>query len=163
MDEANRSIGTEDFLKDMLYILRETFEGSPSGEGSVYLDSGVGLFSTIGNLSAGTVSSEQKGATIVAHTEHLKFYLDRLCEFIEGRRTNVNWEQSWLIDNVDEQEWDVLKNGVKKSYENVLRCFASVKAWDQTNIGEAISIIAHTAYHLGAIRQLVKFAKADQD
>ncbi len=51
---------------------------------------------------------------------------------------------------------------MRKSYENVLHCFAGIEIWNQDNIGEAIAIIAHTAYHLGAIRQIMK-SKQDAD
>ena len=156
MNTDKNTIERDDFLKDILVILRETFEGSPEGEGSAYLDRGIGVFPTIDKLSAAQVSMEINGISIVAHTEHFKFYLDRLCEFIKGVNEPVNWEQSWLIDDVDEAEWEALRIAVRKAYENVLRTFAEVETWNGDNIGDAVAIIAHTAYHLGAIRQIMK-------
>lgn len=156
MADTVTDIKREDFLKDALYILHETFEGSPEGKGSAYLDQQTGVFSTIEAMSAEQVSEAFEDTSIVAHVEHLKFYLDRLVEFIKGRTEPVNWDQSWLIDTVNEKEWETLRAGLRNSYEGVLRCFAAVGTWDQNNIGEAISIIAHTAYHLGAIRQMAK-------
>ncbi len=163
MDANKNTIKKEDFLKDVLFILRETFEGSPEGQGSAYLDRGVGIFVTLEILSAADVSREISGTTIAAHTEHTKFYLDRLCEFINGRTEPVNWEQSWLIETVNETEWNILREGMRKSYEGVLRCFAEIETWNEENIGEAVAIIAHTAYHLGAIRQLMKSVKHDEN
>ncbi|REJ77883.1 MAG: DinB family protein [Acidobacteria bacterium] len=154
-ESASENIAKEDLLKDLLLLVHETFEGSPE-DGSAYLDRGTGVFSTVSGLGSGEVSADLNGTSIVAHVEHLKFYLDRLVEFIEGRTEPVNWDQSWLIDTVDDQEWEVLKAGLRKSYENVLRCFAEVPVWDQDKIGEAMAIIAHSAYHLGAIRQMAK-------
>lgn len=163
MDTEKNTINKDDFLKDILLILRETFEGSPEGEGSAYLDRGVGVFATLEKLSAADVSREIGETTIAAHTEHAKFYLDRICEFINGRTEKVNWEQSWLIETVNETEWNFLREGVRKSYENVLRCFAEVKTWNQDNIGDAVAIIAHTAYHLGAIRQIIKLVQQNEN
>ena len=156
MNTDKNTIERDDFLKDVLVILRETFEGSPEGEPSAYLDRGIGVFPTIDKLSAAQVSKEINGISIAAHTEHFKFYLDRLCEFIKGRTEKVNWEQSWLIDDVDDAEWEALRIAVKKAYENVLRTFAEVETWNGDNIGDSVAIIAHTAYHLGAIRQIMK-------
>ncbi len=153
------SIAKEDFLNDVLFILRETFEGSPEGQGSAYLDRGIGIFPTLEQLSAAQVSQEFGGTTVAAQTEHAKFYLDRICEFIKGRTEKVNWEQSWLIETVNDEEWNALRDAVKKSYENVLKTFAEVEQWNQDNIGDSIAIIAHTAYHLGAIRQISKSVK----
>ncbi len=148
-------INKDDFLKDVLFVMRETFEGSPEGEGSAYLDHGIGVLPTIENLSAEQVSKYFGETTIAAHTEHAKFYLDRICEFMRGREEKVNWEQSWLIETVSEEEWKNLREAVKKSYENVLRTFAEIETWNQDNIGDAVAIVAHTAYHLGAIRQIL--------
>ena len=149
-------INKEDFLKDVLFILAETFEGSPVGQGSAYLDRGIGILPTLDKLSAEDVSRYAGETTIVAHTEHAKFYLDRLCELMNGATEKINWEQSWLIETVNETEWNHLRDGMRKSYENVLRCFAEIETWNQENIGDAIAIIAHSAYHLGAIRQIMK-------
>lgn len=156
MNTDKNYIAREDFLKDVLLILRETFEGSPAGEPSAYLDRGAGVFTTLDALSAEKVSKEINSTTIAAHTEHAKFYLDRMVEFMKGRTEPVNWEQSWLIEDVNAAEWDALRDAARKSYENVLRAFAETQEWNQENIGEAVSIIAHTAYHLGAIRQMAK-------
>lgn len=150
------NISKEDFLKDVLLILRETFEGSPEGQPSAYLDRGIGFFPTLEKLSASDVSKDFGGTTIAAQTEHAKFYLDRLCEFMAGRTETVNWEQSWLIETVNDREWDALRDAVRKSYENVLKTFAEIETWNQDNIGDAVAIIAHTAYHLGSIRQINK-------
>ena len=163
MDTDKNTIKTEDFLKETLFILRETFEGSPEGQGSAYLDRGVGVFATLERLSAADVSTEIAGTTAAAHTEHAKFYLDRMCEFINGRNEKVNWEQSWLIETVNDTEWNFLREGMRKSYENVLRCFAEIETWNDTNIGEAVAIIAHTAYHLGAIRQIMKSVQKNEN
>lgn len=143
--------------------MRETFEGSPEGQGSAYLDRGIGIFATLETLSATEVSTEINDTTIAAHTEHAKFYLDRLCEFIMGRTEPVNWEQRRLIETVNETEWDFLREGVRKSYESALRCFAEAETWNGDNIGDAVAIIAHTAYHLGAIRQIMKSVKHDEN
>ena len=150
------TIQKTDFLKDMLVVFLETFEGSPEGQGSAYLDRGIGIFPTLEKLSAAEASREFHGTTIAAQTEHAKFYIDRLVEFIQGRTENVKWDDSWLIEDVNDAEWDLLRAAVRKSYETALQCFADVETWNQDNIGDAIAIIAHSAYHLGAIRQIAK-------
>src|SRR3954470_23576166 len=100
MTSPKNSRQTEHFVESVAYLLRETFEGSPEGQPSAYLDRGIGFLPTIEKLSAVQVSTEINGITIAAHTEHAKFDLDRLCEFMTGRTEAVNWEQSWLIETV---------------------------------------------------------------
>lgn len=144
------------FVESVAYLLRETFEGSPEGQPSAYLDRGIGIFNTLEGLSSEQVSRNIGDTSIVAQTEHAKFYLDRLCEFINGRTENVNWEDSWLIETVNDKEWMALRASVRKAYENALKCIAMVDDWDARKSGMAIGLIAHTAYHLGAIRQITK-------
>src|SRR5688572_33279742 len=95
-------IPVKSFVESVAYLLRETFEGSPEGKASAYLDRGVGIFATLSKVDAEGASSEFHGTTIAAQTEHAKFYLDRLCEFIDGRTEKVNWEDSWLIETVND-------------------------------------------------------------
>ena len=156
MNSDKNYIAKESFLKGVLYILYETFEGSPEDQGSAYLDRGIGFIKTLDGLSSEQVSHNFGGTTIAAQTEHAKFYLDRLCEFMTGRTEAVKWEQSWLIETVNETEWNALREAFKKSYENVLQTFAKIEDWNEDRIGDAAAIVAHTAYHLGAIRQLAK-------
>jgi len=41
-------------------------------------------------------------------------------------------------------------------YENVTHFLQDIQTWDDEMIGGGLSMLAHTAYHLGAIRQLGK-------
>ena len=154
----NTDIAKDAFLKSVLYLFRETFEGSPAGVGSAYLDRGAGFFNTLESLDAEQASREIGSTTIAAQTEHAKFYLDRLCEFMTGRTERVNWEQSWLIEEVNDAEWDALRRSARKSYENTLLCLAGIEDWSEDNVGMTMGMLAHTAYHLGAIRQIAKSA-----
>ena len=156
MPNDTDQIPAQQLIGAVAYLLRETFEGSPEGQASAYLDRGVGFFSTLGSISAVAASREFGGTTIAAQTEHAKFYLDRLCEFINGRTERVNWEDSWLIETVNEAEWRALQTTVRKSYEDTLRCLVAIDDWTEDRTGMAIGMIAHTAYHLGAIRQIAK-------
>ena len=156
METENNGITRKQFVEAAAYLLRETFEGSPEGLPSAYLDRGVGVFATLDELSAASASASFQGTTIAAQIEHAKFYLDRLCEFINGRTDSVNWDDSWLIETVNDSEWTALRSSVRNSYENALRCLAAERSWTEMQIGMAMGMIAHSAYHLGAIRQIAK-------
>jgi hypothetical protein len=159
MAETASQIETRVFIEGVAYLLRETFEGSPEGQPSAYLDRGIGFLSTIDDVSAEAASIDFDGTTIAAQTEHAKFYLDRLCEFINGRTEAVNWDDSWLIEDVDTDEWAALRSSVRRAYENCIQCLAASRDWNQMQVGMAIGLVAHTAYHLGAIRQIAKSVK----
>jgi hypothetical protein len=147
------------FIGAIAFVLRETFEGPPVGRLSSYLDKKAGLFETVAGVSAERASKDFHGTTIAAQTEHTKFYLDLLCEYIDGNTERANWEASWLIETVNETEWAALRNSVKESYEKTLRCLAAIDDWSEMRASLAMGIVAHTAYHLGAIRQIAKSVK----
>jgi hypothetical protein len=159
--QAKGGLTEKIFAESVAYLLRETFEGSPEGQPSAYLDRGVGFFNTLDATNAEAASRDFHGTTIAAQTEHAKFYLDRLCEFINGRTERVNWEDSWLIETVNDTEWDALRASVKRAYENALRCLAEDREWTEMTSGMALGLIAHSAYHLGAIRQVSKEVSID--
>ena len=150
------SIDRDFFVRSLAYLFRETFEGSPEGQGSAYLDRGVGIFKTLDETTADQVSRSLNGTTAAAQTAHAKFYLDRIAEFVGGRTEPVKWDQSWLIETVSDEEWDALRSSVRRSYENTLRLIAENDNWSEENVGMAMAMLAHTAYHLGAIRQILK-------
>jgi hypothetical protein len=152
-------ISTQQFIEGVAYLLRETFEGSPEGQMSAFLDRGIGVFSTLEKLSAEEASRKISSMTVAAQTEHAKFYLDRLCEFLKGRTDRVNWDDSWLIETVNENEWSGLQQSARASYENTMQTLRSLEELNEMQIGMAMSLVAHTAYHLGAIRQIAKAAQ----
>ena len=152
----SENIDPKQFLEAAAYLLRETFEGAIEGQPSAYLDAGVGMFATLDGISADAASADFNGTTIAAQTEHAKFYLDRICEYMGGRTTPVNWEDSWLIETVSDEEWTALRSTVRVSYESALRCLVSITEWDEKKVGMVFGLIAHSAYHLGSMRQIAK-------
>ena len=149
-----------DHLAAVAYLIRETFEGSPEGQPSAYLDRTVGFFNTLDALTADQASADHFGTTIAAQTEHAKFYLDKMCDFLHGRTEQVKWDDSWLIETVNDAEWTALRGSVRRTYENTMVCLAELKESSEMKLGISIGLVAHSAYHLGAIRQIAKHAAA---
>ncbi|MBI4733081.1 MAG: hypothetical protein HY781_13330 [Chloroflexi bacterium] len=50
-------------------------------------------------------------------------------------------------------EWETLKADLKKAYQRMDKLFHENPIWNEAAIGGALSIVVHTAYHLGEIRQ----------
>ena len=155
MNTDKNQIKTADFTTNLFELLKETFEGSQP-EGSHYLDREVGVLNTVEKISAVDASRSVGGATIASHLEHARFYLEMLSEFMNGRTEKVDWNESWLIKTVDEAQWTQLKEKVRRDYKTVSEMFQSIEDWDDEKVGGAMSIVVHTAYHLGAMRQIMK-------
>jgi len=52
-------------------------------------------------------------------------------------------------------EWDDLKENLRRAYATVTEHLQAVERWGDEEVGDGMAILLHTAYHLGAVRQLV--------
>lgn len=150
-------IRREDFTSNLFTFLIETFE-SPPRPSSTYLDQKTGLFDTLTHVSAEEASKPitQDGTSIAAQVEHTRFYLDMLEQFMGGRTEKVNWQDSWLVKEVTPEAWETLKRDLKGSYERISRRLKGIERWGDDEVGDSMAIVIHTAYHLGAIRQMMR-------
>jgi hypothetical protein len=139
--------------QSLLELLEETFE-NPQG---YYLDRPKGgLFRTLEEMTFEDASRPvaQKRPTIAAHCEHLRFYLDVLYRAMHGDTTRADWDASWRTQTVTATEWDALRSAIKTEYTRLMTELRAMDAQD-TRLETGMSVLAHTAYHLGAIRQLI--------
>ena len=153
-----KTIAQEDYTNSFFQLLKETFEGPPPDRGSAYLDKGGGLFQTLEQLTAEAASTPAwPGAvTIAAHCEHLRFYVMALYGVIRGDTGKIDWAQSWLVKTVTPAEWDDIKVNLRRAYTTVAEYLQVVEHWGDEEVGDGMAILLHTAYHLGAIRQLAR-------
>ncbi len=158
------AIAEKDFTGSLFLILKETFEGPPPKTSSAFLDQGCGLFQTVEGLTAGDASRAARpgGTTVAAHCAHVKFYLDVLHAYMRGSDTQADWRQSWLVRTVSPEEWESLKREVRAAYETVSEALRSVEDWGERTVGAGVAVVAHTAYHLGAIRQILRSLERDR-
>lgn len=148
------TISTTQFTRELLSLLTETFE---SVQG-FYLDKGTSLAETLAGITAqeASVPVGNKCATIAAQVTHVCFYLDVLYRFIKtGQNEPVDWGEIWrTVSAVTPEEWSALQERLRHTYERTKEMVQSYDRWDTENsLGGAMAIVAHTAYHLGEIRQ----------
>ncbi len=156
LEAGMNSIKFEDFVNNIVILLEETFS-NPQG---YYLDrrSG-GLMGTLENITATQASSSFKpGATTIAgHVDHTRFYLSNVVvQSLRGQEVGkLDWDQSWVLKTVTELEWNDLKQTLSKTCQTVLELVKARETWDDESITDAMVGLAHTAYHIGAIRQMI--------
>lgn len=157
------TINQTDFLKSMLALVKETFEGTATEYGTMYLDRETSLFSTLEGVDAETASRTVPGSgvTIAAHCEHLRFYIDFFNNYLKERFEIVDWKESWGTTKVTKKEWNALRGKLHKAYQTVIDTFDEVETWNDHKISGALGILTHTAYHLSAIRQIERFIRSE--
>jgi hypothetical protein len=147
-------IQAEHFTKALYTLLDETFDNVHG----LFLDPNTSLFETLATISAAEASILVGGkcATLAAQVKHVAFYLDVLENNV---RTNQfepqDWGKIWReTKEVTPAEWEALKSGLRASYDRIKALIHDTTEWpSEWEISGAMAAIAHTAYHLGEIRQ----------
>jgi hypothetical protein len=100
--------------------------------------------------------------TIASHADHVLYGLDLLNRWAAGEENpwaNADWSASWKRTTVAAPQWETLRQKLREASEQWQAAVKSRKEWDETAAAGALSSAAHTAYHLGAIRQIVAALK----
>ncbi len=144
---------SEETLKsNILEILEETFV-QPRG---IYLDRAKGgLLETLKNISAEAASVESKNQrSIAAHVEHTRVYLVALHGYMNGATAKTDWDASWQTHGVTQLEWRALREGLQIAYSALVKDLEKLED-NNLKLSDGVAILTHTAYHFGAIRQLL--------
>ena len=164
---AGQQNGAEqNWAEGILDILREAVEGGTPGQGTAFLDGtkadgsgNHGLLATLAGLSAQQASRDVHGTSVAGQARHTAFHMEVIVRWErDGDRGPFDWKGSFHPAQVSAEEWTELQARVRRAYE-ALVAFARTQA-DQPASGDATGGltggVAHVAYHLGAVRQMVK-------
>lgn len=143
----------------VLLALEESFEDVQG----MYLDRGTSIFETLATISAEEASRPVSAncASIAAHVAHMRFYMEMTLRFIRGERERVDWGEIWrTVREVTPEEWAASQQRLRETYQQI-REVAHTTTWEGENeIGGALALLMHNAYHLGEIRQALCTIKA---
>jgi hypothetical protein len=146
-------IQTEHFTAALYALLDETFDNVQG----YFLDRGTSMFETLATISAEEASVPVGGkcATLAAQVKHVAFYLEVVEKSVrDPDYPQVDWDEIWrTVSSVTPDEWDAIRAELRANYNRILQLIEDTPVWEEAHIGGAIAMIAHTAYHLGEIRQ----------
>lgn len=144
----------QDFANNLFAFMEETFEAKHHG---IFLDKGTSLFETLETVSSQEASIPVGGkcASLAAQVAHVIFYIESFERYaLQGDSSPRDWDYIWrTVEKVTPEEWDDYKRKLNDAYLRMDKLFRENKLWNEDNIGGALSIVVHTAYHLGEIRQ----------
>jgi hypothetical protein len=151
------------FQRAVSKLLTEVFEGPPGQEAYILNPGDPGLHRQLEAISAATASRQSipGKSPIAAHVHHLHFGMSVLTRWLAGEENpwaGADWNASWRLKTVTEDEWRALRQGLRKEADTWRKAVAARAEWDDLNAAAALSTIAHTAYHLGALRQILAAA-----
>lgn len=124
----------------------------------IFLNRNTSFFETLEGVTAVQASRPIGGhsACIAAQVAHTAFYLDVLERYMLKQEVGeVDWEEIWrTVKAVSPEEWRLLRDHLRSTYERVLASMESVRSWeDEAALNGALAMLVHTAYHLGGVRQ----------
>ncbi|MDB4908469.1 MAG: hypothetical protein JWO05_3253 [Gemmatimonadetes bacterium] len=154
------------FIGGILHIFREICEGGKPGERTAIIDrteadgtGNHGLLATLDRLSAEQASNPTAlGLGAAAHAAHAAYYMEVTTLFARGEHPKMDWPRSFEPHTVSATEWAATRLRLRAAYEDVLALVGETRAWDERAAGGLAGNLAHAAYHLGALRQVVKLA-----
>lgn len=142
------------FLVNLDMLLEETFEQVHG----YYLDKNTSLLETLATITAAQASVPVGGncATLAAQVKHTTFYL----QVVEGamrdpKFPHANWGKIWAeTHTVTDAEWKAIVTELATQYKQVRSFLSNPNSYlESDHYGMAMGVLAHTAYHVGEIRQ----------
>jgi hypothetical protein len=119
-----------------------------------------GLIRQLESIDAATASSRPMPGktTIASHVDHLAHGLTLMNRWAAGDENafaGADWNASWQRTTVTDEQWQTLRSRLAREAASWQKLVESRDQWDDVSASGALSSAAHTAYHLGAIRQIV--------
>ena len=144
-------------------LLTEIFDGPPEAEAYILNPGDPGLHRQLDAISAEIASRQPipNKPSIAAHVDHVHFGLSLLTRWLSGEENpwaGADWNGSWQRSTVTEAQWRELRDNLRAKADTWRKAVSVRTDWDDLTAAGALSTIAHTAYHLGAIRQILRAA-----
>ena len=141
-------------------MLTELFDGPPGQEAYVLNPGDPGLLRQLDTIDASTASTPfiPGRTTIAAHVDHVQFGLAILIRWFAGDANpwaGADFNASWKRPVVSEDQWRNLRDALRNDAAAWRKAVDARANWDNVAASAALSTAAHTAYHIGAIRQIL--------
>jgi hypothetical protein len=148
------------FKNALCKLLTEIFDGPPGKEAYLLNPGDLGLLRQLDSIDAATASKRPMPGktTIAAHVDHVHYGFTLMNRWAAGEANpwaDADWDASWQRTTVSDEQWRSLRDRLRRQATIWREAVAARTDWDDMTAAGALSSAAHTAYHMGAIRQIV--------
>lgn len=148
------------FHRALMTLLIEIFDGPPGKEAFVLNPGDPGLLRQLDTIDSKTASTRSVPGrtTIAAHVNHVLYGIGLLNRWAAGEENpwaDADWDASWKAKAVTTEQWRELREKLGSEAAAWKRHVEQRTDWDHMAASGALASAAHTAYHLGAIRQIL--------
>jgi hypothetical protein len=146
-------------IRALITLLRETLFRADATNAYLLNPNDPGLIETLKPLSAKTASTLPGPGRkpIVAHANHVLYGIELANRALSGETgvyESADWSLAWKLERVTDDEWRELLSRLEQQSERLIEQVSRPREWNEIMLTGTLSIPAHTAYHLGAIRQM---------
>lgn len=147
-------------IRALSTLLRETLFRADRQNAFLLNPNDPGLIETLRPLTA-TTASKPPGTgrkPIVSHANHVLYGIELANRALAGEQRvyeTADWTLAWKLETVSDSEWLNLVNRLDEQSQLLVERVPQFRGWNEIVLTGALSIPAHTAYHLGAIRQML--------
>lgn len=125
---------------------------------------GAGFLGSVEQLTAQEASTLPYvgGDTIAAHCNHVAYYLALANRTFQGEDAfaEADWSESWEIQTVNETAWHYLREQLAVELDRALGMLGrGVDLSRPELLKGTMALLAHGAWHLGAVKQLIPVVK----
>lgn len=141
-------------------LLTEIFDGPPGNEAFLLNPGDPGLLRQLDSLDARAASTRPMPGktTIASHVDHVLFGFTLMNRWAAGEENpwaGADWNASWQRTTVNDEQWQSLRDRLRQATTAWRNIVQSRSEWNDITAAGALSSAAHTAYHFGAIRQII--------
>jgi hypothetical protein len=158
---------TDETARSLAHLFSELVDGVSSRSGFVLNTGDIGLLKSLDHVSAAAASrSTSDGATIAAHTQHVRYGLSLMNEWAaKGGNpfANAKWDEAWKIKAVGDDQWKEIRDGLRDEAHRWIEVLKTPREANGVEFTGLASSIVHLAYHMGAIRQIDKGARGPKE
>lgn len=127
----------------------------------------AGLMGSLDKLPAEEASrAAHNGATIAAHAAHMAYGLSLMNQWAtDGGNpfAEARWEDAWKISSVEDRQWQEIREDLRNQIQHWQEALRIPREVNEVELSGMLASIAHTAYHLGAIRQISANARGPKE
>jgi len=141
----------------LLAILDEAFERPPK-KWHHFTDASPasGYFGTLAELPHANAGRPVAATSVADQVSHVAFLMNASARSLRGDAhspSQEQWQASWATVDLDEPTWRRLREELRDAYGDLRDAIRSAGSLNAEALEIAIGVLAHVAYHLGAIKQ----------
>jgi hypothetical protein len=142
-------------------LASETLFRAPAQSGFLLNPGDPGLVETVRAISAEQASKTPGPGRkpIVAHANHVLYGLSLLNRAIAGDPSgyvNADWSLAWKLESASDDEWQRLIADLDREATAFHKSAGETREWSEIMLTGCFGAVAHVAYHLGAVRQILR-------